>query len=77
MDLAVAGNVDRVRASGESMPPQHQQESPVLERLNISELNVQRALMTGISVSDAEIDEALVTLAQQNGMSVQQLRQVI
>lgn len=77
LDLAVAGIVDRVRASGESMPPMHLLESQVLERLIIRELQVQRALMTGIRVSDADIDEALVTLAQQNGMSVQQLRQVI
>jgi len=59
LDLAVAGIVDRVRASGESMP------------------QIQRAMQTGIRVSDADIDQALVTLAQQNDMTLQQLRQVI
>ena len=77
LDLAVAGIVDRVRASGESMPPMHLLEGQVLERLIIREIQIQRALMTGIRVSDADIDEALVTLAQQNGMTVQQMRQVI
>jgi peptidyl-prolyl cis-trans isomerase SurA len=77
LDLAVAGIVERVRASGEAMPPMHLLERQVLERLIIRELQVQRALQTGIRASDADIDQALTTLAQQNGMTVQQLRQVI
>jgi len=77
LDLAVAGIVDRVRASGEAMPPMNLLEGQVLERLIIRELQVQRALQTGIRASDADIDQALTTLAQQNGMSIQQLRQVI
>jgi peptidyl-prolyl cis-trans isomerase SurA len=77
LDLAVAGIVERVRASGEAMPPMNLLESQVLERLIIRELQVQRALQTGIRASDADIDQALTTLAQQNKMSVQQLREVI
>ena len=77
LNLAVAGIVDRVRASGESMPPMHLLESQVLERLIVRELQIQRAAQTGIRISDADIDQALVTLAQQNGMTVQQMRQVI
>jgi peptidyl-prolyl cis-trans isomerase SurA len=77
LDMAVAGIVDRVRSSGESMPPMNLLESQVLERLIMRELQIQRALQTGIRVSDADIDQALVTLAQQNGMTLQQLRQVI
>ena len=34
----------------------------VLERLIIRELQVQRALMTGIRISDADIDEAVATV---------------
>jgi peptidyl-prolyl cis-trans isomerase SurA len=77
LDLAVAGIVERVRASGEAMPPMNLLERQVLERLIIRELQVQRALQTGIRASDADIDQAMTTLAQQNGMTVQQLRQVI
>jgi peptidyl-prolyl cis-trans isomerase SurA len=77
LDTAVAGIVDRVRASGEAMPPMHLIERQVLDRLIIRELQVQRALQTGIRVSDADIDQALTSMAQQNNMSVQQLRQVI
>jgi peptidyl-prolyl cis-trans isomerase SurA len=77
LDLAVAGIVDRIRASGEAMPPMNLLESQVLERLIIRELQVQRALQTGIRISDADIDQALLGLAQQNGMTLQQLRSVI
>ena len=77
LDLAVSGIVDRIRASGEAMPPMNLLEGQVLERLIMRELQIQRALMTGIRVSDADIDQALITLAQQNGITVQQMRQVI
>jgi peptidyl-prolyl cis-trans isomerase SurA len=77
LDVAMAGIIERVRASGEVMPPTHLIEKQVLDRLIIRELQVQRALQTGIRVSDADIDQALTSLAQQNNMSVQQLRQVI
>jgi peptidyl-prolyl cis-trans isomerase SurA len=77
LDIAVAGIVERVRASGEAMPPMHLLERQVLERLIMRELQVQRALQTGIRVSDADVDQALTTLASQNNMTVQQLRQVI
>ena len=46
LDLAVAGIVDRVRASGESMPPMHLLEGQVLERLIVRELQIQRAAQT-------------------------------
>jgi hypothetical protein len=77
LDLAVAGIVERIQASGDSMPPQNLLETQVLERLILRELQVQKALQTGIRVSDADVDQALVALAQQNKMTVQQLRDVI
>jgi peptidyl-prolyl cis-trans isomerase SurA len=77
LDLAIAGIVERIRASGEAMPPMNLLESQVLERLIIRELQVQKALQTGIRISDADIDQAMVALAQQNNITVQQLRRVI
>jgi peptidyl-prolyl cis-trans isomerase SurA len=77
LDQAVQGIVDRIRSSGEAMPPMNLLESQVLERLIVRELQVQRAMQTGIRISDADVDQALTGLARQNGMTVQQLRQVI
>jgi peptidyl-prolyl cis-trans isomerase SurA len=77
LDLALEGIMERIRASGEAMPPKNLIENQVLERLIVRELQVQKALQTGIRVSDADIDQALVSLAQQNGITVQQMREVI
>ena len=77
LDLAIASIVDRIRDSGEAMPPMDLLENQVLERLIMRELQVQKALQTGIRISDTDIDQALVNLAQQNNITVKQLRQVI
>jgi len=77
LDTAIEGIVERIRAQGGNLPPQDLLEKQVLERLVIRKLQVQRALQTGIRVSDAEIDQAVTALAQQNGLSVMQMRQVI
>ncbi len=77
LDQAIEGIVERIRASGEAMPPMDLLENQVLERLIMRELQVQKALQTGIRISDADIDQALVNLAQQNSITMQQLRRVI
>lgn len=77
LDLAIKGIVERIRAQGGDLPPTHLMEKQVLERLIIRRLQLQRAYQTGIRVSDSDIDQAMLTLAQQNQMSLMQLRQVI
>ena len=77
LDLAVMGIVERVQASGETMPPINLLEGQVLERLIMRELQIQRAMQTGIRISDQDVDQALTNLAQQNNLTVQQMRQVI
>lgn len=77
LDLALAGIVDRIRASGEQMPPMDLMQRQVLDRLIVRELQVQRALATGIRVSDSDVDQAMVNLAQSNGITLQQMRQLI
>ena len=77
LDIAIKGIVDRIRTQGGNLPPQDLLEKQVLERLVIRKLQLQRALQTGIRVSDADIDGAVTGLAQQNGLTVTQMRQVI
>jgi peptidyl-prolyl cis-trans isomerase SurA len=77
LEMAVAGIVERIRQSGGQLPAQDLLEKQVLERLVVRKLQVQRALQTGIRVSDADIDQALMGLAQQNGITLLQMRQVI
>ena len=77
LDTAIKGIVDRISQQGGNLPPRDLLENQVLERLIIRKLQLQRALQTGIRVSDADIDQAVTGLAQQNGLSVMQMRQVI
>lgn len=77
LDIAIKGIVDRIRAQGGDLPPQHLLEKQVLERLVIRRLQLVRAFQTGIRISDAEIDQSLLMLAEQNKISLMQLRQVI
>ena len=77
LDLAIKGIVDRIRQQGGDLPPQHLLEKQVLERLIVRRLQLQRAFQTGIRISDADIDQAMLMLAQQNQISLMQLRQAI
>ena len=77
LDISIKGIVDRIRQQGGDLPPQHLLEKQVLERLIIRELQLQRAFQTGIRISDADIDQSLMMLAQQNNITLMQLRQVI
>jgi peptidyl-prolyl cis-trans isomerase SurA len=77
LDTAIVGIVDRIRAQGGNLPPRDLLEKQVLERLVLRKLQIQRAFSTGIRVSDADIDQAITNLAQQNGMTIMQMRQVI
>jgi peptidyl-prolyl cis-trans isomerase SurA len=77
LDIAIKGIVDRIRQQGGDLPPQHLLEKQVLERLIIRELQLQRAFQTGIRVSDTDIDQGLMMLAEQNKITLMQLRQVI
>jgi len=77
LDLATKGIVDRIRQQGGDLPPKHLLEKQVLERLIIRRLQLQRAFQTGIRISDADIDQSLLRLAQQNKLTLMQMRQVI
>ena len=77
LDIAIEGIVQRITAGGGNLPPQDLLEKQVLERLINRKLQVQRALRTGIRVSDADIDQAMMNLARQNNITVSQMRQVL
>ena len=77
LDLAIKGIVDRIRQQGGDLPPKHLLEKQVLERLIIRRLQLQRAFQTGIRISDADIDQGLVMHAEQNKITLMQLRNVI
>ncbi|GAB4195989.1 MAG: peptidylprolyl isomerase [Wenzhouxiangellaceae bacterium] len=64
----------QIEARGGPMPPDDLLQKQVLERLIMKKLQVQRADGTGIRVSDSDVDNTLQMVAQQNNISVTQLR---
>jgi len=77
LDQAINSIQQQVRARGESLPPRSAMEEQVLERLIIQRLQMQRAEQSGIRVSDADVDNALNRVAQQNNLSLTQLRRAL
>ncbi len=74
LDEAIDSIRGQIQARGESMPPRQAMEQQVLERLIRTSLEVQRAESSGIRISDAEVDRTLQQVAQQNNMTMSQLR---
>jgi peptidyl-prolyl cis-trans isomerase SurA len=75
LDRAVA-NISRQYAGRENqLPPREVLERQVLERLVLLKLQVARAEQTGVRVTDQEVDSAIGNLAQQNKLTMDQLRQ--
>ncbi|HEY0179000.1 MAG TPA: peptidylprolyl isomerase [Dokdonella sp.] len=74
-------DVNRVTAqyanSPQQLPPRDVLEKQVLDRLILQKLQVARADSTGVKVADAEVDQAVERIAQQNKMDVSQLRAAI
>jgi peptidyl-prolyl cis-trans isomerase SurA len=76
LDLAVANISKQFASSGQGqLPPQDVLERQVLERLIMMRLQVDRASDSGIRISDQELQQAVATIASQNKMSVDELRQ--
>ena len=75
LDRAVRNILAQYASRQEQLPPRDVLERQVLERLVLVRLQVARAAETGVRVSDEEADAAVATVAAQNNLSVEQLRQ--
>lgn len=74
LDRAVNNILAQYAGRAAQLPPRPTLERQVLERLIFIRLQVQRAEATGIRVSDTELDQAVVRLAQENNATLDQLR---
>ncbi len=67
----------QLRQSGTAPPPESVLERQVLERLILDRLQLQMAENVGIRIDDATLNRAVAQLAQQNGLSVRQFRDIL
>jgi peptidyl-prolyl cis-trans isomerase SurA len=77
LDRQVDAVMAQYASNPQQLPPRNELERQVLDRLILTKLQVARADETGIKISDAEVDQTLAQIAQQNRMDVGQLRQAI
>ncbi|HET6546107.1 MAG TPA: peptidylprolyl isomerase [Rhodanobacteraceae bacterium] len=77
LDRAVKNVLAQYAKNPEQLPPRDALEHQVLERLIMQKLQLQRADDTGVKVSDAEVDQSLAQIAENNRMDVSQLRGAI
>jgi peptidyl-prolyl cis-trans isomerase SurA len=77
LDRAVVSIKKQIEASGNQVPPADILNSQVLERLIIQEIQIGRAELVGIKVSDGEVDAALSNIASQNNISLEQMQTAI
>mgnify|MGYP006188451629 CR=1 FL=1 len=75
LDRAVANITQQYRGRENQLPPRDVLERQVLDRLVLNRLQLTRAQDTGIRVSDAELDQAIQSVASRNRLTMDQLRQ--
>ncbi|MEW5834607.1 MAG: peptidylprolyl isomerase [Pseudomonadota bacterium] len=77
LDDAVRAVQQQYASNPGQLPPLNVLQRQVLERLILMRLQVNKADDQGIRVSDGEVDQAVARVAQQNRMTVDQLRGAI
>ena len=77
LDRAMARVLTQFRAQNRQLPPRDVLERQVLDQLIMVELQIQRAEATGIRINEQEVDQGIARIAQQAGMSPDQLRRTI
>jgi len=77
LDEAINAIVRQYASNPGQLPPKDVLARQVLDRLILMKLQVQRANDQGIRVSDQDVDQAAANVAQQNKMSLDQLRAAV
>jgi peptidyl-prolyl cis-trans isomerase SurA len=74
LDRAVANIRQQFADRTDQLPPPEVLEKQVLERLITMRLQLQRAESAGVRISDLELEQAISRIAEQNNISIEQLR---
>jgi peptidyl-prolyl cis-trans isomerase SurA len=77
LDKRVKMVTQQFTAAGQQLPQPDVVRSQVLETLILERLQLQKAAQTGIRVTDTEVNDAIDTVAQQNGLTMEQLQEAL
>ena len=77
LNEALENTVKNFEESGERLPPKEILLSRVSERLIMDEILLQKGEKFGIRISDQELNESLVRYAEEDGLSLQELKKKI
>lgn len=75
LDTAVGNVMAQNAARAEQLPPRSVLERQVLEQMIVMRVQVDRATEMGIRINDAQLEQAIASVAQSNNMNPAQLRQ--
>lgn len=74
LDARVREVQQTIAKRGAEVPPANVLTQQVLDRLIIENIQLQMGERSGIRISDEELNDAITTIAQRNGMSIEQFR---
>lgn len=77
LDQAVRNIKERFSSRTDQLPPDAVLEKQVLERLVMMRLQLQRAEGMGLRIADIELDQTIARIAQQQNLTMEQLRQQV
>ncbi len=77
LDRAVGNILEQYAGRSDQLPPRDVLARQVLDRIILIKLQALRAMDTGIRISEVEVDGSIAGLAQQNGMTLDQLRHTL
>jgi len=77
LELRMLSVTTQLRQRGTPLPPPDVLRKQVLERMIISKLQIQVAERTGVRISDSTLNQAVNSVARNNGLTLAQFRQTI
>ena len=77
LEIELQRIIQRLESQGTQLPPMNTLASQVLERLVVSQIQLQRAERLGIQISDETLNVALSNVAQRNNTSLSELPEML
>ena len=66
-----------IEKSGKTAPPMQEIQQEILDQLIIENIQLQMALRAGVRISDAQLNDSMLRIAQQNRMSLIQFKEAL